>query len=144
MPLTTTMSPPPTPDATPAPPVEPPSPPLTTPSHSSDTTPPPPSIAIVDATSYIQACKMKGSVQFSILHIPQSADLCSSATTSETPPDLSKVPPVYHDFADVFNKVKADGLPPHRPYDLKIDLEEGASPPLGTMYSLSPMELEAL
>ena len=29
-------------------------------------------------------------------------------------------------------------------YDLKIKLEEGASPPPGCMYSLSPMELEAL
>ena len=33
---------------------------------------------------------------------------------------------------------------PHRKYDLKIDLEEGTSPPLGTIYSLSPVELEAL
>jgi len=34
--------------------------------------------------------------------------------------------------------------PPHRDYDLKIDLEEGISPPLGTLYSLSPVELSAL
>ncbi|KAG6329096.1 hypothetical protein ID866_9993 [Astraeus odoratus] len=39
---------------------------------------------------------------------------------------------------------KAMELPPHRDFDLKIDLEEGASPPLGTIYSLSPSELEAL
>ena len=49
-----------------------------------------------------------------------------------------------HEFADVFNKKKADTLPPHRSYDLKIELEEGASPPPGRMYSLSPTELEAL
>src|SRR5207245_2750256 len=35
-------------------------------------------------------------------------------------------------------------LPPHRDFDLKIDLEEGASPPLSTIYSLSPSELESL
>jgi len=35
-------------------------------------------------------------------------------------------------------------LPPHHDYDLKIDLEEGTSPPLGTLYSLSPVELSAL
>jgi len=45
---------------------------------------------------------------------------------------------------DVFSKAKASELPPHRDYDLKIDLEEGTSPPLGTLYSLSPVELSAL
>ena len=35
-------------------------------------------------------------------------------------------------------------LPPHRNYDLKIDLEEGTSPPLGTLYSLSPVKLSTL
>jgi len=86
---------------------------------------------------------MEGSVQFSMLHIPESVDL-HSASTAEERPDLSCVPPEYHDFADVFNKAKADGLPPHCPYDLKIDLEDGAIPPLDTMYSLSSTELEAL
>jgi hypothetical protein len=44
----------------------------------------------------------------------------------------------------VFNKGKTNQLPPHCPYDLKIDLEEGFSPPLGTIYLLSLVELEAL
>jgi len=54
------------------------------------------------------------------------------------------VPPEYRDYTDVFSKVKASELPPHCNYDLKIDLEEGTSPPLGTLYSLSPVELSAL
>ena len=58
--------------------------------------------------------------------------------------DLSTVPKAYHEFADVFSKVKVDSLPEHRPYDLKITLEEGTQPPLGPIYSLSNMELEAL
>ena len=58
--------------------------------------------------------------------------------------DLSSVPLEYHDYADVFSKSKANTLPPHRPYDLKINLEEGTSPPLGPIYSLSPAELTAL
>ncbi|KIK79921.1 hypothetical protein PAXRUDRAFT_16067 [Paxillus rubicundulus Ve08.2h10] len=29
-------------------------------------------------------------------------------------------------------------------FNLKIDLEEGASPPLGTIYPMSPTELESL
>ena len=59
-------------------------------------------------------------------------------------PDLSAIPPEYHNYADVFSKVKASELPPHCKYNLKIDLEEGTLPPLGTIYSLSPVELEAL
>jgi hypothetical protein len=54
------------------------------------------------------------------------------------------VPLDYHEFADVFDKGKASQLPPHHLYDLKINLEEGSTPPLGTIYLLSPVELEAL
>jgi hypothetical protein len=35
-------------------------------------------------------------------------------------------------------------LAPHQPYDLHIDLEPGMEPPPGPVYSLSPLELEAL
>ena len=58
--------------------------------------------------------------------------------------DLSSVPEEYHKFIDVFSKKKADTLPPHCSYDLKIKLEEDASTPPRHMYSLSPTELEAL
>ena len=64
--------------------------------------------------------------------------------SDSTPPDLFSVPEEYHDFADVFDKAKADMLALHRPYDLKINLEEGSTPPLGQMYSLSQTELVAL
>ncbi|GAW05661.1 hypothetical protein LENED_007533 [Lentinula edodes] len=47
-------------------------------------------------------------------------------------------------FVDIFNEIAADSLPEHRPYNLKIDLEEGASPPLGQIYPLSEKELVAL
>jgi len=57
---------------------------------------------------------------------------------------MSGVPEEYHKYADVFSKERADTLPNHRPYDLKIDLEDGAEPPLGRMYSLSQTEVQAL
>jgi len=57
---------------------------------------------------------------------------------------MSSVPEEYHEYADVFSKDRADTLPDHRPYDLKIDLEDGAEPPLGRMYSLSQTEVQAL
>ena len=64
--------------------------------------------------------------------------------TPEDLVDLTGVPPEYHDYADVFSKKKADTLAPHRPLDLKIELEEGTEPPIGRLYSLSPSEQGSL
>jgi hypothetical protein len=58
--------------------------------------------------------------------------------------NLSSIPEEYHEFYNVFSKGKAETLPEHRPYDLKIDLEEGLAPSPGCMYSLSLLELGPL
>lgn len=123
-----------------SPPMDIPPPPTTSGTSANNVAP---NISLINAVAFCRACKLEGSVQFSIYLRPPGVDL-RSATLSSDPPDLSKVPSEYHDFADVFDKGKASQLPPHRPYDLKIELEEGTSPPLGTIYSLSPVELEAL
>ncbi len=57
---------------------------------------------------------------------------------------MNGVPQEYHDFRNMFSGEKANTLPPHWPYDLKIDLEEGAKPFHGLIYSLSPPELTAV
>ena len=70
---------------------------------------------------------------------------CSTSIADTIPNDLidlSEVPPEYHDYVDVFSKKKASTLAPHRPFDLKIELEEGAEPPIGRLYSLSPFKWE--
>jgi hypothetical protein len=54
------------------------------------------------------------------------------------------IPPEYHDYLHVFSKQKADILPSHRPYDHKIQLVDGATPPLGPVYSTSEAEQLAL
>lgn len=54
------------------------------------------------------------------------------------------VPDQYHSHLAAFSTQKADTLPPHRPYDLSIELEEGKQPPFGPLYSLSELELKAL
>ena len=101
-----------------------------------------PNIAIIGVAAFLHASKLLGSHNFKLcLH---SSDIqANSAKLAETP-DLSNVPSKYHKFADVFSKTKAEVLPPHRPYDLKINLEEGAQPPVGPIYSLSASEQEAL
>ena len=68
----------------------------------------------------------------------------SASASASTLIDITGIPEEYHDFADVFSEVKANKLPPHRPYNLKINIEEGSTPPLGPIYSLSKTELEAL
>ncbi len=57
---------------------------------------------------------------------------------------MTDVPAEYHDFADVFSDLLSEKLPEHRPYDLNINIEEGTSPLLGPIYSLSESELKAL
>jgi len=83
-----------------------------------------PNIAIIGAVAFLHASKLPGSHNFKLcLH---SLDIqANSAKLAETP-DLSNVSSKYHEFANVFSKNKAETLPPHRPYDLKINLEEGA------------------
>lgn len=59
-------------------------------------------------------------------------------------PDLSSIPPIYHDLLEVFSKDRASLLPPHRPYDCGIDLLPGTPLPTSRLYSISQPEREAL
>ena len=68
----------------------------------------------------------------------------SLSTHSYYNTDLFNVPSKYHEFANVFSKTKAEVLSPHCPYDLKINLEKGTQPLVGSIYSLSASEQEAL
>ena len=119
-------------------------------SHSESLPPqPPPSnssrtnISLVNAPAFIRACKLEGSQTFQLsCAFPEI--LGRSVKTEDKPVDLSYIPAEYHDYADVFSKRKANILAPHRSYDLKINLEEGTSPPWGPIYSLSATELQAL
>ncbi|MBW0461121.1 hypothetical protein O181_000836 [Austropuccinia psidii MF-1] len=54
---------------------------------------------------------------------------------------MKVVPPAYHQYLDVFYKVKAEKLPPHHACDHHIKLE-GLLPPVGVIYSLSNQESE--
>ena len=100
-----------------------------------------PELAFINAAAYICASKLPGSITFQMTFSPEG--LFAKATSMGSLTDLSDIPEDYHKFADVFDKKKADTLPPHRSYDLKIEME-GAVPPSNHMYPLSPLELEAL
>jgi hypothetical protein len=111
-------------------------------------TPPPiskPLIALVNAAAFQRAARLPGSTQFQIaLNSLDSAIQARAASSSTPSPDLSAVPPEYHEFADVFSKERAYHLPEHWPYDLTIDLEPGATIPPNRIYSISHSEMQAL
>jgi len=71
-------------------------------------------------------------------------DIQANSTKLAETPDLSNVPSNYYKFTDIFSKTKAEILASHCLYNLKINLEEGAQPPVGPIYSLSASEQEAL
>ncbi|MBW0469626.1 hypothetical protein O181_009341 [Austropuccinia psidii MF-1] len=56
---------------------------------------------------------------------------------------MKVAPAAYHQYLDVFYKVKAEKLPPHHDCDNHIEVE-GSIPPFGVIYSLSNQELDTL
>ncbi|MBW0510450.1 hypothetical protein O181_050165 [Austropuccinia psidii MF-1] len=56
---------------------------------------------------------------------------------------MKVVPSVYHQYSDVFSKVKSEKFPPHHTCDHHIELE-GSLPPVGVIYSLSNQESDTL
>jgi len=104
-----------------------------------------PHVALVDAATFTKACKLDGSEVFQLDWSSPKLHARSANLTFESDlVDLEGIPEDYHDFAGVFSKVKADTLAPHWPYNLRITLEDGASPPQPPIYLLSTLELETL
>jgi hypothetical protein len=98
-----------------------------------------PRISLLNAAAFARASKL-ADVQTFKLFISVTTPVNSEAT----PVDLTNVPTEYHDLADVFSNKRANTLPAHQPYDLKIELEDGATPPFSPIYSLSQFELRTL
>src|SRR5882724_2764171 len=103
----------------------------------------PPTVTLINAATYFHASKLEDSECFQLrISFPEVTG--HSTTTSEPPVNMNSVPEDYHEFTDMFSKSKASKLASHRPYDLKIILDEGTTPPFGPIYSLSQEELAAL
>jgi hypothetical protein len=74
-----------------------------------------------------------------------STDDIDNALQGKEDPDPEKVLPAeIRHHASVFSPIEAERLPPHRPYDHEIKLQEGKKPPFGPLYSMSRQELEVL
>lgn len=55
-----------------------------------------------------------------------------------------EIPEQYHQFLKVFGAEEFKELPPHRKYDIAINLVEGATLPTGPIYSMTPAESKSL
>jgi hypothetical protein len=99
-----------------------------------------PLISLVSAEAFMRSMQLERAQCFSILaYKPLKLD---SSDKPKFNPDLKDVPEVYHEFADVFSRQKANTLPPHQDCDLKINIDEGTKVPAGPIYLLSEFELK--
>jgi hypothetical protein len=73
------------------------------------------------------------------------SELAQIASEEEADKDpLKGLPENYHEFTKVFGEEEFKVLPPHRPYDLAIDLKEGAKLHHGPLYSMTEVESQTL
>jgi len=80
----------------------------------------------------LYASKLPGSSNFELCLY--SLDIQANSAKLVEASDLSNFPSEYHEFADIFSKTKAKILAPYHPYELQINLEEDAQPPVGPIY----------
>jgi transposase InsO family protein len=81
----------------------------------------------------------------SLYEINQALGLKEQSKEPKDELDLKDyIPTEYHEFLPLFSEALAKNLPPHRPYDHKIPLREGFTPPYGPLYSMSRTELQTL
>jgi len=85
-------------------------------------------ITIIGAAVFLCTSKLSGSYNFELCLC--SLDIQANSTKLVEAPDLSNISSEYHKFTNVFSKTKAETLPPHCFYNLKINLEEDAQPPV--------------
>lgn len=94
-------------------------------------------IALIGAAAFVHCCQ-DAELEPLVFRISDTSHPKPSST------NLDNIPSFYHDFTDVFNEGLSDNLVLHRPYDLKIKLEEGSSPTHTRLYHVSDSELDAL
>ncbi|CCO34658.1 hypothetical protein RSOLAG1IB_09781 [Rhizoctonia solani AG-1 IB] len=72
-------------------------------------------------------------------------ELATIASEEEADPNpLTLIPPEYHEFAQVFGEEEFKVLPPHRDYDIGIELTPEASLFHGPIYGMTDAESRAL
>ena len=94
-------------------------------------------VSFINAAAFACLSKMDNTQVYQLF-------LSNKSTPDNAPVIMMGVPSDYHNFTNVFSKTHACTPAPHWPYNLKIELEEGTSPPFSLIYSLSQSELKSL
>ena len=97
-------------------------------------------IAIISAAAYNLLAKKPENQIFSAT----IEDIKKALRVKEYVDPLPLLPKEYHEFVDVFSRGDSDVLPPHRPYDHRVPVQEDAKLPFSRLYSMSQNELEVL
>jgi len=72
---------------------------------------------------------------------PSAQTIGYVASVATESPDVAAE---FRKYLDIMRKEAADALPEHRPYDCKIDLQEGSTAPWGSIYPISEVKLQML
>ncbi|KAF8749109.1 hypothetical protein RHS01_10282 [Rhizoctonia solani] len=80
--------------------------------------------------------------QQGLITFPEQVQIASEEEADPNP--LADLPPQYHEFAKVFGKEEFKVLPPHREYDISIDLIPDAKLSPGPIYGMTDAESKAL
>ncbi|QRW23694.1 Retrotransposable element Tf2 protein [Rhizoctonia solani] len=80
--------------------------------------------------------------QQGLVTFPEQIQIASEEEADSNP--LANLPPQYHEFAKVFGEEEFKVLPPHREYDISIDLVSDAKLSPGPIYGMTDAESKAL
>lgn len=114
----------------------------------------PPTVSVLNPHRFAKYAKATPVAVLRFNPSPTTIAATSSTSPSNSSPDdddadptedwMKYLPQKYFPWASVFSPVAVDQLPPHRPYDMTIDIEDGKTPPFGPMYRLTQAERDAL
>ena len=96
-----------------------------------------PKVSFINAAAFTHLSKMDNNQVYQLFPSDKTAPY-------DTLVNMTGIPLDYHEFTNVFSKTRASTPAPHQPYNLKIELKKGTSPPFGPIYSLSQSELKSL
>jgi len=102
-----------------------------------------------NSTQCLENCTKHGVGQFSLtwdktVATDPVAHLIGYVSAASNEDPIKAVPQEFQQYLRIMGKEAADALPKHRPYDCKIDLQEGSTAPWGPIYPLSEVELQTL
>ncbi|CCO37136.1 hypothetical protein RSOLAG1IB_12135 [Rhizoctonia solani AG-1 IB] len=78
------------------------------------------------------------------INFPKEEQAAIASEEDADPDPLKLIPPEYHEFAQVFGEEEFKILPPHRDYDIGIELTPEASLFHGPIYGMTDVESRAL